>query len=53
MADTLPVVVARIEQRVIALEHDIRDMKSRRPSWPSVVSALVAAAALIITVLNL
>ncbi|WP_157540961.1 hypothetical protein [Microbacterium sp. XT11] len=56
MTEPLPVVVARIETRVMAVERDVRDLKndqaSRRPTWPSVVSSLVAAAALVLTLIQ-
>lgn len=61
--DPLPVVIARVETRLIAVERDVRDLKtdlraensarsSTRPTWPSVVSALVAASALAITLMQ-
>ncbi|MGB3375321.1 MAG: hypothetical protein WBA87_09295 [Microbacterium sp.] len=53
MTEPLEVVVARVEQRLIAVERDVRDMKSRRPSWPSVVSALVATGTLFIVLMQI
>lgn len=57
VTDSLEVIVARVETRLIAVERDVRDIKTennnRRPSWPSVVSAVVAASALLITLVNI
>lgn len=57
MTDSQEVIVARIETRLIAVERDVRDIKvenaSRRPSWPSVVSSLVATASLIIVLIQI
>ena len=56
MTDSQEVIVARIETRLIAVERDVREIKDenrmRRPSWPSVVSSLVATAALLITLVT-
>ncbi|MFE6733432.1 hypothetical protein [Microbacterium sp. NPDC057650] len=51
--EALAVAVARVDERLIAVERDVKEIKaSIRPSWPSVVAAFVAAAALIITLIS-
>ena len=47
---TVAITLARVEERVKGVEDDLK--RIRQP-WPSVVSSLAAAAALIITVINL
>lgn len=50
---TTPVLVARIDERLVAVERDVKEIKAAiRPAWPSVISALVAAAALVITLID-
>jgi len=47
------VVVARIDERLVAVERDVKEIKeSIRPSWPSITAALVAASALVITLID-
>ena len=51
--ETTETLVARIDERTIALERDVKEIKAAiRPAWPSVVAALVAAAALIVTLID-
>lgn len=51
--EDLAVTLARVEQRVIAVERDVRDLKSARPSWPVIISSLAALGALVITIIQL
>ncbi|GAA3948979.1 hypothetical protein [Microbacterium soli] len=51
MTDDTATAVARIDERLIAVERDVKEIKAAiRPSWPSIASALIAAATLIILV---
>lgn len=47
------VTLARIDQRLLAVERDVGRIlaasAAARPAWPAVVAALVAAAALVVT----
>lgn len=53
MNDDTNTLVARIDERLIAVERDVKEIKAAiRPSWPSVTAALVATAALLITLIN-
>ncbi len=51
------VVLARLDQRTLALERDVRDIKTsiaqRTPPWPSVVAAFAAVAALVVTLISI
>lgn len=50
------VVLARLDQRLIAVERDVRDIKTataqRTPTWPSVMAAIAALAALALTLIQ-
>ncbi|MCC2034111.1 hypothetical protein [Microbacterium allomyrinae] len=49
------VVLARVDERVRAVERDVREIKdtmmARTPQWPAIVSSLAAIAALIVTLI--
>lgn len=52
-ADTT-ITVARMDERLITVERDVKEIKNAiRPAWPSVVSAIVAASALLITLMQI
>lgn len=51
--EPVEVLVVRVDERLRAVERDVKEIKAAiRPSWPSVVAAIVAAAALLITLIN-
>ncbi|GAB6857876.1 hypothetical protein [Microbacterium xylanilyticum] len=46
MSETTETLVARIDERLVAVERDIKEIKaSIRPAWPMVVAAVAAVAA--------
>lgn len=61
MTEPQEVIVARIDERLGAVERDVKEIKAgqaraehlARPSWPSITSAVVAASALIITLIQI
>lgn len=53
MNESIETMVGRIDERVLAVERDVKEIKAAiRPAWPSVVAALVAASALVITLID-
>ncbi|WP_417561875.1 hypothetical protein [Microbacterium sp.] len=54
--ETDSVKIARVDERVRAIERDIRDIKTslaaqttNRPQWPAVLAAAAAVGALVVT----
>ena len=62
--EPLEVTVARIDERTVALERDVKQIKEsqvrtevaqtpQRASWPSILSSIAATGALVITLINM
>lgn len=58
--EPIELLYARLDERLKAIERDVRDVRveqaaararedTRRPQWPAIVAAVVAVAALIVT----
>lgn len=52
-AEPIELLYARLDERLKAIERDVRDVRvsqaSARPQWPAIVAAVAACAALIVT----
>lgn len=60
MPETVQTVVGRIDERLIAVERDVRAIKDEqrqqrvaRPTWPTILSSMVATAALLIVLIQI
>lgn len=56
MTEASDVIIARIDQRLIVVERDVREIKEdqrfRRPSWPAILSSLAAFGALVLVIIE-
>ena len=57
MSDEQDVVLARIDQRLITVEREVKEIKAQqtpaRAPWPTVLSSIAATGALVITLINM
>lgn len=52
MTEPIEATVARVDERLVAVERDVKEIKaSIRPAWPMVLAALAASAAFLVNLI--